>query len=200
MHKSSLFLIYNFMKALILFLSVFLSVLSPVNCQSGLTISVGLTMAFTDNPATNPSGELISGFHGGLNGRFGSNKWYFRPGIELHKVKLHSENLVNPFSEIPSAYFLKVPAQLGLRLIKTENFVFRILGGFQFSYLVSIQDNDFFLDHDTMTDTQIGALIGAGIDLGPLVIDFNFEKGLSELYKNLGYKSDYIYLSAGFLF
>ena len=51
-----------------------------------------------------------------------------------------------------------------------------------------------------MRDLHFGALGGLGIDLGKFAIDFNFEKGFSELYKDTGYKVDYITVTAGLFF
>ena len=188
------------MKAIFNLLLILIVSSNLAKTQTGLVLSVGMTMGFTDNPATNPAREVISGFHGSISGRFGADKWYLRPGLELHKVKLQSQNVFDPFTTEASLYMLKIPAQIGYRLIKSNPFSLRLVGGFQFSYIISIQDNDIGLDHDTMKDTQLGTLIGAGIDLGALTVDLNFEKGFTELYTDTGYKSDYIFISLGFLF
>lgn len=188
------------MKIQFILLILFVCWGAKTNGQSGLVLAVGASMGYTDNPATRANGEMLSGFHGSLSGRFGSNYWYVRPGIELHVIKLLPAKLLNPFNDKPAMYLLKVPVQLGIRLIKTDLFKLRVAGGMQFSYVTSIDDNTFNLDHNTITDTQFGALIGAGIDLGPMCFDVNFEKGITELYTNTGYTSDYIFISVGFFF
>ena len=81
-----------------------------------------------------------------------------------------------------------------------NNFNLRVAGGFQFSYTISIQKNSNDFTNSSIKDTQLGALIGGGIDLGFMAIDVNFEKGLSELYKGTEYKADYIFVTVGFLF
>ena len=115
-------------------------------------------------------------------------------------MKLVPEKILDPFSNLPAMYLLKFPAQLGLRIVKSENFNLRITGGFQFSYTISIEKNSLGLNHNTITDTQVGALFGAGLDLGPITFDVNFEKGMTEFYTNTGYTSDYILISAGVFF
>ena len=108
--------------------------------------------------------------------------------------------MLAPFTNKPAMYLLKFPAQIGLRLLKTENFNLRIAAGMQFSYTYSIQKNTMDINHDTVEDTQFGAMLGAGIDLGFIAIDVNFEKGMTELYTDTGYTSDYVFVTAGFFF
>lgn len=171
-----------------------------LNAQSGFVVAAGASMAYTDNPATSEKGKMISGFHGSLSGRIGCKNWYYRPGLELHVMQFYPEKVLNPFTNKPAMYFLKVPSQIGLRIIKADNFNLRVAGGFQFSFTVSIDDNNDNFNKNTIKDVQTGALIGAGIDLGPISIDVNFEKGLTELYSNTGYTADYLFISAGVFF
>lgn len=168
--------------------------------QSGMVASVGLSMAFSDNPAVNKPDELMSGMHASITGRFGANNLFLRPGLELHKVKLQSKEMLDPFSNLPAAYFLKFPLQIGYKVINTEAFKLRLMGGGQFSYTAFIQENELGLDHNSINDVSLGALVGAGVDFGPLVIDVNFEKGLTALYNDTDYKADYIIVSLGFFF
>ncbi len=178
-----------------------LALISQVNyAQSGVVASVGLSMAFTDNPQTNAPDEVISGMHAGLTGRFGANRLYLRPGLELHKLKLKSKIMLDPFSDLPDVYFLKIPLQLGYKLINTDRFKFRLMAGAQFSYTCFIEENKLGLNHDVINDASFGALVGAGVDFGPLVIDVNFEKGLTAFYHDTDYKTDYILISLGFFF
>ena len=200
MHKSRSFLIVCPMKIHFLILALFASICVSLNAQSGVVLAAGVSMAYTDNPATSAKGQFISGYHGSLTGRLGADNWYLRPGIELHKMKLLPKKILDPFSDDPSMYLLKFPAQIGVRLLKKDNFNVRIAGGLQFTYTVSVQKNSLDLDLNTITENQFGALIGAGMDLGVMTIDVNFEKGLTELYKGKGYKADYIFVTAGFLF
>jgi hypothetical protein len=200
LHKSRAFLIVDPMKTQFILPVIVLFAFTQMHAQNGIVATAGVSMAYTDNPATSAEGEMISGFHVGLSGRIGKQIWYLKPGIELHVMQLKPEKLLNPFTYDPAMYLLKVPAQIGLKLVQKDNFKLRVAGGFQFSFTTSIDNNSEGLNKQTVKDTQLGALIGAGIDLGPVCIDFNFEKGLTELYSNTGYTADYIFISAGFLF
>ena len=200
MHKSRSFLIVHPMKILFIILVLLAAVGIKLNAQSGLVLAAGVSMAYTDNPATSEKGKMISGFHGSLSGRIGSKSWYYKPGLELHVMQFYPEKVLNPFTYKPAMYFLKVPSQIGLRLVKADNFNLRVAGGFQFSFTLSIDDNKDNFNGNTIKDVQTGALLGAGIDLGPISIDVNFEKGLTELYTNTGYTADYLLISAGVFF
>lgn len=200
MHKSSLFLILRPMKIQFILLVLLTCIYIRINAQSGIVLGGGATMGFTDNPATSAKGQMLSGYHGSLTGRLGKNYWYLRPGVEVHKVQLLPHKMLDPFRDEPGMVMVKFPAQLGLRLIKTENFNLRITGGMQFTYILSIEDNTENFNFETLQETQFGALVGAGLDLGFMTFDVNFEKGMTELYTDTGYTSDYIFMTVGFLF
>lgn len=172
----------------------------PVFSQSGLVLGAGISMGFTENPAVRKNEEIISGFHVSLTGRFGADSWYLKPGIEVHRMKLKSAHRLIPFSDQEAMSILKFPVQLGLRLIRYSTFKVRIMAGAQFSYVASIQDNLFSIDHDTVRDTHLAALMGAGIDLSWISIELNFEKGLSEFYSGTAYTTDYVFVTMGFFF
>jgi hypothetical protein len=188
------------MKVRIILFVLFAGICIAGYSQSGLSVVAGVSMSYTDNPNTSSKGEMINGFHAGLNGRIGRNYWFFKPGVELHVMKFYPEKLLNPFSDKPAMYLIKVPAQIGVRLFKTDFMALRVAGGLQFSFTAGFDNNSDNFNHNTIKDTQLGTLIGAGIDLGPMCIDVNFEKGLTELYTGTGYKADYIFISAGFFF
>ncbi len=183
----------------ILFITGFLYSLT-LYTQSGLILGSGISMAYTDNPNRSMKGEMFSGFHISLTGRFGSDSWYLKPGVEFHRIKIQSRELLNPFTDEPALSILKFPAQLGLKLVNLKQFKFRIMAGGQFSYVASIDDNTFTIDHDSVRDTQFGALLGAGIDLSWLSIEINFEKGLTEYYTGTNYITDYLFFTLGFFF
>jgi hypothetical protein len=171
-----------------------------VSAQVKFEFAGGCSLGYPDNPQTAMIKGAQSGWHVGLESCLGENLWYLRLGLELHKMAISTTRLFNPFEQHPTIYFLKIPTQAGLRVFRVDNFVVRVQAGGMTSYITSIQENDLGLNNNLMTDFQFGALVGAGLDFGPLAIDFNFEKGLSTLYKNTKYKADYCFLSLGFFF
>ncbi|MBK6571387.1 MAG: outer membrane beta-barrel protein [Saprospiraceae bacterium] len=189
------------MKNLIaLFLLAFLLLGFRAKAQSGAVASIGLSLMQTDNPDVSSDGNFNHGFHLSLTTRLGKDFWYLRTGAEVHKIELKANSKVVLFPQDPSAFFLKIPAQIGARIINTSLFKVRLLAGAQLTYLMHIEDNNFNLNHDTMTDFQGGLLFGGGIDLGPFTFDINFERGLTKLYKPNDKKADFLMFSAGFFF
>ncbi|HUN15374.1 MAG TPA: hypothetical protein PK622_01110 [Saprospiraceae bacterium] len=169
--------------------------------QSGAVIGVGASLGYTDNPVVMADAGALSGWHISVTARLGPNFWYLKPGLELHKMNLLSSSVFNPFAESnPATYIVKAPVQIGARVFKIGNLLFRASAGIGSNFIWSIEKNSLNLNHNTMRDLHFGALGGLGIDLGKFAIDFNFEKGFSELYKDTGYKVDYITVTAGLFF
>jgi hypothetical protein len=171
-----------------------------VQAQSGAVASIGLSLMQTDNPDVSSDGNFNHGFHLSLTTRLGKDFWYLRTGAEVHKIELKASSKVVLFPQEPSAFFLKVPAQIGARILNTSLLKIRLLAGGQLTYLLHVEDNNFDLNHDTMTDFQGGLLFGGGIDLGPFTFDVNYERSLTKLYKPRSNKADFIIFSAGFFF
>ena len=118
---------------LIAFLSIWMWV---AQAQSGAVISVGYSSGFTDYSLATANGGFMSGWNAGIVGRFGDGKFFIRPGLELHKIYLESANKAELFTDRKSAYFLKIPAQIGYRIINLEKFKLIAMGGVQVSYMV----------------------------------------------------------------
>lgn len=172
----------------------------PLWSQSRITAYGGASLAYTNHPSVNPGDDVVSGYHVGAGGRIGKNALYFRPGIELHVMKLKAKSVYDPFVSDPDAYFIKIPLQAGWYLVRKTVLALRLGAGVQWSLAVDVEENDFFSDSEPFRKNQIGALLGAGIDLGPVSLDLNFEKGLSKTYAGENYKTDYMLVSLGFLF
>jgi hypothetical protein len=144
--------------------------------------------------------KSLDGWNVGLTTRLGKNFWFVNTGLEIHHLKLNSSENFEVFSHSPGCYFLKIPLQLGGRLIRLKQFLFRATAGLRGTYLLSIQDNSLALDHNTMTDLQYGLVVGLGIDLGPLTFDILYEKGMNELYKGTGHPMNFLTCNIGFFF
>ncbi|HRI32115.1 MAG TPA: outer membrane beta-barrel protein [Saprospiraceae bacterium] len=188
------------MKWIISPIIVILLSISSTFAQSGAVLSVGLSLMDSKNLKITKSGQHHNGWHASLTGRFGPDFWYLRTGLELHKIALSSSNTIELFQDIPHTYLLKIPVQIGARLIKTDLFKLRLAAGGQVSYISVIQDNDQNLNHNTMSDLQFGILGTIGIDLNNFTLDLSYEKGITELYTDTGFEANYWIMSAGFFF
>ena len=174
------------------FIAVLLLFTLLSNAQSGAVIGVGASLGYTDNPAVMAKAGALSGWHISVTARLGPDFWYLKPGLELHKIQLESSGVFDPFKESPAMFIVKGPVQLGARIFKVGNLLFRASAG--------LGTNSLSLDHNTLRDLHLGALGGLGLDIGPFAIDFQFEKGFTELYKSTDYKIDYVTVTTGIFF
>lgn len=182
------------------FIAVLLLFTLLSNAQSGAVIGVGASLGYTDNPAVMAKAGALSGWHISVTARLGPDFWYLKPGLELHKIQLESSGGFDPFKESPAMFIVKGPVQLGARIFKVGNLLFRASAGLGTNFIWSIEKNTLSLDHNTLRDLHLGALGGLGLDIGPFAIDFQFEKGFTELYKSTDYKIDYVTVTTGIFF
>ncbi|MBV6473648.1 MAG: hypothetical protein JPMHGGIA_01941 [Saprospiraceae bacterium] len=171
-----------------------------VSSQGSLTASAGMSLMYTNNPKTNPSDDAMSGYLVGLSGRMYKNRFYLQPGVELHVVKLFAQNSLDPFSNLPSAYLVKIPMILGFDLLRSEVFALRAFTGGQLSFTAGVDKTKRGLTRKDVKDAQFGLLFGGGVDFGILNFDVRFEKGLMDFYVQKGYKADFVIFSAGLRF
>ncbi len=185
---------------LILPLYVLFLCLNTVFSQSKVLVYGGLSLMYTENPLTNISDQTISGYHVGLGGRIGADRFFFSPGLELHVMQQQSSPTLDPFRDFPKIYLIKLPLQAGFHFIHKEPFSLRGMAGVAISFVTSIDENTLVLDSKSVKDAQYGLLFGAGVDIHALTVDVQFEKGISAFYTEKKYKADYVSISLGFSF
>lgn len=145
--------------------------------------------------------EYHSGFYAGLNGRFGAYTWYLSPGVYYYRFDILSSEKVDFFSKRERVTMVKIPVDLGARIIRTPVFNFRLYGGGVINYIESIDENPQNITIDRYNDIHFGLNAGAGIDLWWLTLDVRYEKGLSGvLLDNSDSQSDYISAGIGIFF
>ncbi|MDQ3140833.1 MAG: hypothetical protein M3Q56_01145 [Bacteroidota bacterium] len=184
----------------ILFLFIVLGLSGTSNAQSGVAVGVGLSLGQTHYDLVNRSAGFLTGWHASISGRLWPGLYYFRPGIELHRISLVTIPQLDPFTNIPSVYLIKVPLQGGVRLVNIEHFELRTQIGLVGTYAMLIEDNDFGLNYDTIEDYQLGALFGLGIDIGPITLDVSREISLTQFYHDQDDFLHYWLISAGLFF
>ncbi|MBK7810717.1 MAG: hypothetical protein IPI50_05635 [Saprospiraceae bacterium] len=185
-------------KNILLLLAIILPILGTG--QSGLVVSAGVSTLKTEYPLVNQSGFWNRGWHLGLTTRLGKDFWYGKVGLELHKIELAGNNRIEIFTDVPSAYFLKFPLQIGARIIKLSGFQLHAMGGLQVTYTAHIDKNPLGLNHGRIRDFTAGWLGNIGIDLGVFTVDVGYEYGLTELYTDTKYRANYWFISGGFFF
>lgn len=150
-----------------------------------------------------------AGWHAGADFRIGSGVAYFQPGIFYYRTstRLRQENSENSFEGDVRINSLKVPVQLGLRLIDTEGFKLLANTGpvvnFPLSYHKPGDEFDFFAGNETpYKDVNLGYNVGLGIDILMLTFGIDYEFGLTDYYDyNDSENRNYVFsLSAGLRF
>ncbi|MBK9109433.1 MAG: outer membrane beta-barrel protein [Saprospiraceae bacterium] len=165
--------------------------------QIGIVAYTGLSLMYTPNPITNPENGFMSGYHFGIKALYGK-KLFVEPGVSLHIMQQSAQKNLDPFNGNPSIYLLKIPLQMGYRLLETKDFGLRASAGGNLSFTTSVDENVINLNGGSVKDVQFGILLGGGLDFGVLSVDVVFEKGIIPFYALNDYKADFFFISVGF--
>lgn len=121
------------------------------------------------------------GWQAGVDVRLGK-KFYFQPGI--HYVSTGSTiTSLEDIKDIKTgkASYMKIPANIGFKLIDTWLVKLRVHGGGTANKLLNVKENGGLAKSDFNT-WNYGANVGAGIDILIFSLDANYEWGLTDLY------------------
>ncbi len=152
-----------------------------LNIKGGLDFS-----GFTDHPKEIEANQE-SGYRAGLDVRLGSGVFFFQPGVyftaykEQFTVDFPHIDLVNSTQEI-NLSSIKVPVQLGARLLSTKAVTLRLNGGFVANFPVAIDEsnNSIAIRKEDYSHAHVAGVLGAGIDLLFFTFDINYEYGISD--------------------
>ena len=127
-----------------------------------------------------------SGFHAGLDFRLGKGAFYFQPGAFYYKsgFLLEPTSLPGAFDNDVNINSLKIPLGLGYDLVHENNFRFRVYGSAVANLILNVDENDLGVTKEMYNNLNMGANVGAGIDLFILTIEANYEIGVSDLFNN----------------
>ena len=187
---------------IIIFLAIGTSAVSAVRAQTGANVQGGLSvMRNASQQVTGSEHEVHSGFFIGLNGRFGSYTWYLSPGAYYYRLDILSDEEVDFFGGKERITMVKIPIDLGARLIRTPVFNFRLYAGGVINYIESVDENAQNITIDRYNDIHFGLNAGVGMDFWWLTLDLRYEKGLSGILIDDGQaKSDYLSAGVGIFF
>lgn len=109
---------------------------------------------------------------------------YVQPGVNWESSSLTLENVGDvDISRI------NIPVYLGFRLFEHENKSFGLRGfvGPNFALTVSEKLDDAITDfsEDNIKNSQVSGLVGAGLDLSILFVDFGYRFGLTKIFENI---------------
>jgi len=151
----------------------------------GPKVEAGLSSLSVDEPNLNTR----SGFSWGFGGfaRFGETL-YVQPEV-LFVGRNMEFTFDNPSGgdELESSVrfnSVEVPIKVGLRLIPTDKANLRVFGGPTFGFITNYsEDSDQGVEfsNDWYRKTNVGAQVGAGMDLIFLTVDLSYDFGLTDL-------------------
>ncbi|WP_417590275.1 outer membrane beta-barrel protein [Owenweeksia hongkongensis] len=154
-----------------------------VNPKVGMNIS-GLT---DELEGVSSSGK--AGYNVGLDLRLGDGLVFFQPGVYYYQYNtkytiVESSLLPNgqtTYKTDVKVSSIKVPVQMGIRLLTTDIISVRANLGPAFNFPVDVNsDEDFVLKRGDYKSATVGGVVGAGVDLAIFTFDLNYEFGLSD--------------------
>lgn len=192
------------MKKLIFsFMVVFLS-MGVLQAQKNVNLLVGLNGTSLEYQQGNNFFEdkLHLGWHAGVNFRFG-DRLYFQPGLMFYSTNISVSNssaTIDDIFENRSINILKLPLAVGLDVLRLDWINLRAYAGGTLNTVLSVEKN-FFLQKSHFNSFYYNALLGVGVDLGPVTVDVNYEPGLSDMIKDVDKtKGSVVSLSVGIAF
>ncbi len=154
-----------------------------VNPKVGMNIS-GLT---DELEGVSSSGK--AGYNVGLDLRLGDGLVFFQPGVFYYQYNtkytiVESSLLPNgqtTYKTDVKVSSIKVPVQMGIRILTTDLISVRANLGPAFNFPVDVNsDEDFVLKRGDYKSATVGGVVGAGVDLAIFTFDLNYEFGLSD--------------------
>jgi hypothetical protein len=203
-------------KSLIFLLSMLLS--AGVFAQSSTAVNAGIKAGANYSTlirqSKNLSADYRLGYIGGAFVRMNINQFYLQPEVLLSSkntfihtgISTDNNNQGNPVSTSTTLQLnsVDVPLLLGLKLIQTDQFNLRLMGG----PLVSIVFDSKGLEGLFSSETPVrdaynksiwGYQAGIGADLGSLILDAVYESSFNEAYNlrryNLGKPRNGLFIS-----
>lgn len=178
------------MKKYFLFISI--SVLSSVIWAQGdrsvyFNPKVGLNLSGLNDQPEGVSTSNKLGYNAGLDLRIGEGTVFLQPGIFYYQFNREYSVVSTGSSSSASTKdikveSIKVPVNIGFRIIETKPLSIRFNLGPAFSFPVTVTqyEDNFDIARDNHKNVSIGGVVGAGVDLSLLTLDLNYEFGLSD--------------------
>ncbi len=182
---------------------VFLS-MGVLQAQKSVNILVGLNGTSLEFQQGNQFFEdkLHLGWHAGVNFRFG-DRLYFQPGLMFYSTNLSvsgNNATIDDVFDKRSVNIIKLPLAVGFDVLRLDWISLRAYAGGTLNTILSVEKN-FFLDKSDFNSFYYNALLGIGVDLGPITVDLNYEPGLSDMIKDVDKtKGNVVSLSVGIAF
>jgi len=167
---------------------------SAQNTKLDLGIKAGVnygTLPSNMEELSDEAGKM--GFNIGAFARIG-NTFYFQPEVNFSTFK--SEYTFSSEKYQPKFNQIDVPLMVGYNILGNDGFKFRVSVGPDLTYTLNTPDAP---PANAYQDFNVGTVLNAGVDIGLFTIDARYNRGLTELNKNLAQNIGVFNLSIGFL-
>lgn len=150
---------------------------------------VGINLSGLNDDLDGISNSGKAGYNIGLDLRLGDGIIFFQPGAYYYQY--HTQYTIVESNLLPDGRTtyetdikvesIKIPAQLGIRIITTDLLGVRANLGPALNFPVKVNsEDDFALKRGNYKNVNVGGVIGAGVDLAFFSFDLNYEFGLSD--------------------
>ncbi|NOT37400.1 MAG: outer membrane beta-barrel protein [Saprospiraceae bacterium] len=160
----------------------------------------GLIQNKTKYPVAIQEGSIINGWQTGAHVRKYYNELYLLSGLDFYNIDLLANPKLEIFNKRPSFYSFGVPLGIGYDVFKNDHFKLRGQTALNFMYIFEIDDTHPIINESLLTPTRFGFQIGAGVEFFPITLDYHFELGLNQSYKELDYKTNSHSFTLGVIF
>lgn len=201
--QQNLVKIFLYTTFLILFVSATQNIVSG---QSSYGTSFGVVIGNDGNVLKKYKNDVRTfrnGYQVGLKANFGTYSFYISPGIFYKSVTIDTSfTKIEPFVKSPSLKIGKAKVVIGYQTnLFTKKIKFKLGGGLNGNYVLSISDNNQDYDFVNITDKYLAYNVDIGLDVFFLNFNISYEKSLKDVFVGTpNHKFDFIVLSAGVLF
>jgi len=168
----------------------------------GMRAYAGITTMTNQDKVVNPEGQIYSGYHVGVDGRLMSGTMSFLVGVRYTVVSSGPQESIKIFGHESQISVMNGRVGLGYNIISFgELFKIRTKALASFDLILLTKGEPTVPSDYVINDGWLGGVTGLGFDIGPFIIDVEYEFGvLNAYYKKPSSKFNSLSLSAGFFF
>lgn len=151
--------------------------------------------------------EARAGWNAGFDLRVGNDMFFFQPGVHIYNMNAELSqdpdlDDVSILRDETTIQLVKFPVNLGMRLTGGNGLInIYALGGITPTLLAGVRESSNIpLTEDDINDFNLGANVGAGVDLFFLTFDVRYEVGLKDFYTDASGKNNVLTASVGLRF
>lgn len=183
-------------------LILFLSANFATAQVGGMRAYAGITTMTNQDSNINPEGQVYSGYHIGVDGRLMSGTMSFLVGGRYTAVSRMPQENIKIFGHESQMSIMNGRVGLGYNIASIGRlFKIRTKLLASFDLVLATSGELIGLPGYNLNDGWLGGVTGLGFDIGPIIIDFEYELGVLNAYnKKPDSKFNSFSASVGFFF